>query len=146
MNQITIIGRLTKAPETATISNGNTKTTFTVAVDRRNTKGDADYLPVVTWGPLAKACGDNLVSGQRVAITGSVYTYSFQGNDGVVRRGWNINATGVEFLDRPQKTAASESPYGRSYKPAKKEEPQYNPEDLFSQAEGFPIQEDELPF
>ena len=147
MNQITIIGRLTKAPETSSTSEGTKKTTFTVAVDRRNTKGDADFLPVVTWGPLAKACGENLVSGQRVAVTGSVYTYSFQGNDGVVRRGWNINASGVEFLDKPQpKTAASESPYGRSYKPAKKEEPQYNPEDLFAQADNFPIQEDELPF
>lgn len=146
MNQITIIGRLTKAPEIATISNGNTKATFTVAVDRRNTKGDADFLPVVTWGPLAKACGENLVSGQRVAVTGSVYTYSFQGNDGETRYGWNINAATVEMLDKPQpKTAASESPYGRNYKPAKKEE-QYNPEDLFSQAESFPIQEDELPF
>ena len=57
-----------------------------------------------------------------------------------------VNKTFVEMLDKPQpKTAASESPYGRSYKP-QKEEPQYNPEDLFAQADNFPIQEDELPF
>lgn len=146
MNQIIIIGRLTKAPETSATSEGTKKTTFTVAVNRPFKKEQADYIPVVTWNKLAEICGQYLVSGQRVGVIGSLNTYSYQGNDGEIKYGWNINASTVEMLDKPQqKTAASESPYGQSYKPAKKE-PQYNPEDLFSQADNFPIQEDELPF
>lgn len=147
MNQITIIGRLTKAPETSSTSEGTKKTTFTVAVTKPYNKDQSDFIPVVTWNKLAEICGQYLVKGQRVGVIGSLNTYSYQGNDGETKYGWNINANSVEMLDKPQpKTAASESPYGRSYKPAKKEEPQYNPEDLFAQAEAFPIQEDDLPF
>lgn len=146
MNKAIIVGRLTKAPDAKTTPAGISVTTFTVAVNRRLNKEETDFLNIITWRGLADICGKYLVQGQRVAVVGEIQTRTYEGKDGQKRFATEIHADEVEFLDRPQKTAASESPYGRSYKPAKKEEPQYNPEDLFSQAEGFPIQEDELPF
>ena len=154
MNNIIIVGRLTKEPEISMVPEGIKKdtvikkATLNVAVTRERDREKADFFQVVAWRGLAEICEKYIVKGQRVCVQGSINTYTWD-DAGTTRYGWNVNANSIEMLDKPQekpKTAASESPYGRSYKPAKKEEAQYNPEDLFAQADNFPIQEDELPF
>ena len=145
MNNIIIVGRLTKEPEISTVSDGIKKATLNVAVTRERDRDKADFFQVIAWRGLADICEKYIVKGQRVCVQGSINTFTWD-DAGTTRYGWNVNANSIEMLDKPQekpKTAASESPYGRNYKPAPSND--YNPADLFSQIEQQ-ISEDELPF
>ena len=53
MNKVILIGNLTRDPEAFTTQSGVSRSTFTVAVQRRfaNAQGvrEADFIPVVAW-------------------------------------------------------------------------------------------------
>lgn len=77
MNNISIVGRLTKQPELKYIPGSGTATaSFTVAVDRDYIKNDGsketDFIPVVIMGKRAEACAQYLVKGSLVSVTGSL--------------------------------------------------------------------------
>lgn len=66
MNNVVLIGRLTKDPELKYLPNtGTAVSTFTLAVDRNLSKekraeaqekgqGEADFIRIVAWGKLAE--------------------------------------------------------------------------------------------
>ena len=67
MNKAILIGRLTRDPEVRYTQSGVAVCTFTLAVDRRFARKDAndgqptaDFIPIVTWRKLAEICGNNL--------------------------------------------------------------------------------------
>lgn len=101
MNRITIIGNLTRDPETGTTSAGNNYCRFIVAVNRRKRKEgepDADFMRVTAWSSLAENCGKYLTKGKKVAVNGSAYSYGWQRQDGSIGSQIEINALDVEFL------------------------------------------------
>ena len=65
MNQVALVGRITKDPELRQLSEGRVQTSFIIAVNRnyKNAHGeiDADFVPCSVWGKLAtnvvKYCG-----------------------------------------------------------------------------------------
>lgn len=77
MNKVILIGRLTRDPEVRYTQSGIAVCTFTLAVDRRFARKDAndgrptaDFIPIVCWRKLAEICGNNLVKGRRVGVEG----------------------------------------------------------------------------
>lgn len=56
MNNLTIIGNLTRDPETRATSTGKDVCSFTVAVNRRGKDAEADYFRVSAWDKLADNC------------------------------------------------------------------------------------------
>ena len=68
MNKAILIGRLTRDPEVRYTQSGVAVCTFTLAVDRRFARRDAndgqptaDFIPIVAWRKLAEICGNNLI-------------------------------------------------------------------------------------
>ena len=101
MNKLTIIGNLTKDPETRTTQNGNTLCTFTVAVSRRNkTAGqpDTDYFRVAAWNALGEICGKYLLKGRKVCVVGPVALRLYETQEGEHRGSLEMTAQDVEFL------------------------------------------------
>lgn len=104
MNKLTIIGNLTRDPESRTTSSGITNCSFTVAVNRRrssNANGnqpEADFFRVTAWRQLGELCQRYLAKGRKVAVTGSVSVNTYTGNDGVMRASLEVSADEVEFL------------------------------------------------
>lgn len=113
MNKAMILGRLSKAPDVRTTQTGVSVTSFTVAVARKADREKTDYLDIVTWRGLADICGKYLVKGQQVCVTGEIQTRTYTGQDGKNRTVTEIVADDVEFLAKPQQTAASTSPYAQ---------------------------------
>lgn len=83
MNQLmTIIGNLTRDPETRVTPTGRTVCNFTVAVSyyghRRQADGNYEnvkstaYYRVTTWGQDAERCGKYLVKGRKVCVHGEL--------------------------------------------------------------------------
>ena len=97
MNSASIIGNLTKDPDSRVTSNGINVCSFTVAVNRRRTEG-TDYFRVTTWRALADICTKYLGKGKKVYVRGPVSVSTYQGQDGQTRATMEINAEEVEFL------------------------------------------------
>ena len=112
MNNVTLIGRLTKDPELRYLQGGNSGAVarFTVAVDKqlsREKKAEmeskdqptADFINIVVWGKLAENVTKFTQKGKRVAITGRIQTGSYQAQDGSRRYTTDVVASNVEFID-----------------------------------------------
>lgn len=116
MNKLTIIGNLTRDPELRTTSQGISVCTFTVAVNRRNTREgqpEADFFRVTAWRQLGENCGKFLAKGRKVAVVGAVSVSTYQANDGSTRAQMEVTADDVEFLSpKDQGYTRAELPEG----------------------------------
>lgn len=108
MNNINIIGNLTREPELTAIDKGATAVCkFGVAVNRRFQKNGervCDFFNVVVWGKLAESCGKFLSKGKKVAVSGEMQMDRYTNAQGVETVVWNIRADMVEFLPSASKT------------------------------------------
>ena len=98
MNNVVLIGRLTKDPETR-YSGETVVTTFTLAVDRPMSKDKAaDFIRIVTFGKTAELCEKYLAKGRQVAIQGRIQTGSYEDKDGKRVYTTDVIADRVQFL------------------------------------------------
>lgn len=79
MNQVTLIGRLTKDPDIRQ-TNDTTVARYTLAVDRK--KDEADFISCVAFGKSAEFAGNYLHKGTKIAIEGHIQTGSYTNKDG----------------------------------------------------------------
>jgi single-strand DNA-binding protein len=108
MNKLTIIGNLTRDPETRTVSTGNSVCSFTVAVNRRRSaqntnQPEADFFRVSAWDKLGENCQRFLAKGRKVAVVGPVSVSTYEAKDGSgTRFTLEVRAEDVEFLSSRQ--------------------------------------------
>jgi single-strand DNA-binding protein len=106
LNRATILGNLTRDPETKQIASGQTVCTFGVATNRSWTDANgvrqdkAEFHNIVAWGKLAEICGQLLTKGKKVYIEGRLQTRDWEGQDGVKRYRTEIVAENAIILDR----------------------------------------------
>ncbi len=102
MNRLTIIGNLTRDPETRTTQDGKSVCSFTVAVNRRKKGGEeneADYFRVSAWQKLGENCQQYLAKGRKVAVSGPVSVSCYESRqDGRTYASLDVVAEDVEFL------------------------------------------------
>ncbi|MEA4928574.1 MAG: single-stranded DNA-binding protein [Candidatus Limiplasma sp.] len=112
MNKLTIIGNLTRDPESRTVDAESAVCSFTVAVNKR-TRSDhpeADYFRVSAWGKLGENCQRYLVKGKKVAVVGPVSVSSYEAKDGSgTRYTLEVRAEDVEFLSPQERGDAYDS-------------------------------------
>ena len=80
MNNVQLVGRLTRDPEVRYLDNGSTVTRFTLAVDRRIKKEggeNADFISCVAFGKTAEFLEKWFFKGQRLGLTGRIQTGSY---------------------------------------------------------------------
>ncbi|MEK7171217.1 MAG: single-stranded DNA-binding protein [Patescibacteria group bacterium] len=91
LNRATIVGNLTRDPETKVIPSGQTVSSFAVATNRRwkdkdgNTKEDTQYHEITVWGKLGELAAQMLSKGKKVYVEGRLQTNSWEGTDGAKR-------------------------------------------------------------
>ena len=110
-NSATLIGKLTRDPELRTVSTSagdRSVLTLGIAV-RKPIKTDqddtptADFFDVTVWGPLAETCAAHLTKGRLVGVSARLEPTSWETADGAKRRGMEVIAGTVEFLDGPRR-------------------------------------------
>ncbi len=110
-NSATLIGKLTRDPELRTVSTSageRSVLTLGIAV-RKSIKTDqddtptADFFDVTVWGPLAETCAAHLTKGRLVGVSARLEPTAWETADGAKRRGMEVIAGAVEFLDRPRR-------------------------------------------
>lgn len=75
MNYISIMGRLTKDPETSTSQGGKMYSKYTIAVDRKykvEGQQETDFFPCISFGKQAEFVQHYLTKGTKVIISGEM--------------------------------------------------------------------------
>lgn len=103
MNNVALIGNLTRDPEMR-YTNGNMAiATFSIAINRPKKKdgsdGGADFPRITVFGTQAENCERFLHKGSKVGIVGKIQTGSYE-KDGQRFYTTDIVADRVEFLGR----------------------------------------------
>lgn len=70
MNQVNLMGRLTKDPEITDLSNGIKLAKTTIAITRRFDNSKTDFIPLVFWRNQAEYVENYCKKGTKVLITG----------------------------------------------------------------------------
>ena len=108
MNSITLTGRLTADPETRSARETDLAR-FRLALQRRRNRDGEDrgavYVDVVTFGGLARSCGEHLSKGRQVAVSGRLEHDEWETDAGERRSRHKVIAEEVEFLARPREEA-----------------------------------------
>lgn len=146
LNQVLIIGNLTRDAELRYTPSGSAVTRFSVAVNERFTGRNGEqerthFVDVNVWRELAEACGE-LAKGDPVFVTGRLVNDSWTDKEGNRRYTTRIEGSRVEFLTRgPGAGGAGSRPEGAS-RPAVRAGQASSKLDI---DEEFPPEED-LPF
>lgn len=103
MNNVSLIGRLTTAPELKYTQSGTAYTRFSVAVDRAYTKQgeerQADFINIVAWQQKAEFICKYFMKGQRIGLTGEIRTGSYTDQSGNKRYTFDVVANNVYFCE-----------------------------------------------
>ena len=104
MNQVILIGRLTRDPELRYIAGSGTPVAqFGIAVDRefagKDGKKETDFIDIQVWGKSAENCANYIGKGSLVGIQGSLRVDNYKNEAGENRRVTRVNANKVQFLD-----------------------------------------------
>jgi len=109
LNKVVLIGRLARDPEMKHTSSGTAWTTFTLAVgrpftDRETGEREADFIDITTWRKLAENYAKYLAKGGQTAVVGRIKTRSYDDNQGVRRKAFEVEADDVRFLQKASST------------------------------------------
>lgn len=102
MNNVSLIGRLTKDPELRYTPSGVAVARFTLAVNRtfkKEGEQQADFINVVTWRKTAENTANFLRKGSLAGVTGRIQTGSYDGQDGKKVFTVEVVADNVQFLE-----------------------------------------------
>jgi single-strand binding protein len=76
MNNIVLIGRITKDPELKYTNNGKGNTRFTLAVQRN--KDETDFINCVAWEKTAENIAEYFKKGSQIAVQGAIRTGNYE--------------------------------------------------------------------
>lgn len=105
LNQVTLMGNLTRTPELRQTPNGQSVVGFSLALNRSYKDANdewqeaTDFIDITAWGKLAEQISERLDTGNRVLVSGRLQSRSWE-TDGVKRSKVEVLAQDVTFLDK----------------------------------------------
>ena len=103
MNNVNLIGRLTKAPELKQTAGNTSVLTGTLAVNRafknQNGEREADFINIVAWRQTAEIIARYCGKGSQIGITGRIQTRNYENQQGQRVYVTEVVAEHVELLD-----------------------------------------------
>lgn len=143
INQVILMGRLTRDPEVRTTTTGKTITSFSLAVDRGGQDDAADFFDITAWEKLGELVSQYLSKGRRCLVQGRLRQDSWDDKEtGKKRSKVEVVATDVTFLDGPSgESGAGNSSSGSSSSARKKSD-----DVVIEDIDDKPIDLSEIPF
>ena len=105
MNQVCLIGRLTKDVEERRTQSGTPVASFTLAVDRRKKEDGADFIPCIAWDKAAETIAKYVHKGDLFGVTGHIQTRSYE-KDGRMNYVTEVVTTSFQFLERKREMSS----------------------------------------
>ncbi len=134
MNNVSLVGRLTKDVELKYTGSQTAVATGTLAVNRQfknaNGEREVDFINFVAWRKPAEILSSYASKGSQIGITGRIQTRNYEGNDGKRVYVTEVVAESIMLLD------------GKS----NNQQPQQKQETPFTNNNPMDISDDDLPF
>lgn len=103
LNQITLMGRLTKDPELRNTAQGTAVASFSLACERdyapNGGSKETDFIDIVAWRSTAEFVSKYFSKGQLVAVTGRLQIRDWTDSDSVRHRIAEVVASNVYFAE-----------------------------------------------
>ncbi len=112
MNNVNLIGRLTRDPEAIETDNGTKIANLAIAVDRRDRDADPVYVEVKAFAATAEAIVAHKNKGDEVAVEGRLELDRWETEDGSKRQRLYVIANRVEFLRNKRSEQDAGEPVG----------------------------------
>lgn len=102
MNNISIVGRVTKDVEMSKTANGLDYTRFNVAVksEFKNANGEqqVDFFTCIAWREIAKTIAKFFKKGMPIGVFGSMNCRNYVDRNKVEQKIWELNVKGFSFI------------------------------------------------
>lgn len=109
INQVTLVGRMTRDPELRYTPEGTAVANFTLAVNRnfKNTDGEyeTDFIQCNVWRKAAENTANYCRKGSLIGITGRMQSRQFENREGQKVYVTEVVVERVQFLE-PKKEAS----------------------------------------
>ena len=147
INQVTLVGRLTRDPELKWTQDGKGVANVTLAVTRhyKSASGDieADFVHCTLWGKTAENTAQYCRKGSVIGVTGRIQTRNYENQEGKRVYITEVVAEGVRFLSAkphkyPQEPRESEHVETRNHQAPFSSEHEHH--------QAPPVGREELPF
>ena len=106
LNKVVLCGRLTADPELKQTQTGIAVVSFSLAINRRATKGadgtynsQADFINLVAWRQTAEFIARYFKKGSSLCVTGSIQQNSWTDNNGQKRNDYRVVVDEAMFVD-----------------------------------------------
>lgn len=136
INNVVLVGRLTKDPDLRYTASGAAVATFTLAVNRNftNQSGnrEADFINCVMWRKPAETLANYARKGTLLGVTGRIQTRNYENQQGQRVYVTEVVAENFQLLEkREESTREQQQPAGN---------------DPFANSSSIDISDDDLPF
>lgn len=148
LNDVKLVGRLTKDPELRFTTQGTAVCHFRLAVGRRfkdrsgEWKDDVAYVSCSVWREAAERCGQRLKKGSPVFVEGRLKSREWQTKEGQKRTDLEVDIQRIQFLEAMGETGEGEAAAEESGGDA----PIAVGASYESAATPPPVRDDEVPF
>ena len=147
INQVILMGRLTRDPEQRTTTTGKTIASFSIAVDRGGQDDAADFFNVTAWEKLGELVMQYLAKGRRVLVQGRLRQDTWDDKEtGKKQSRIEVVATDVTFLDGPNNSDAGSAGQSGSSSRSGSESKNISKDVVIEDIDDKPIDLSEIPF
>lgn len=125
MNSINLTGRLGQDPKVGNVPSGSKVATLSLGVERKTKEGKTtDWIDCVAWGKTADVIEQYTHKGDRIGITGTLQTRTYETASGEKRKVYEVLIEKLEFLgaQSPAQAARPETPTAAQVAPTAPEE------------------------
>ena len=151
INQVILMGNLTRDPELRTTPGGQPVCSFSLAVNRswQDQNGQlqeaADYFDITAWGKLGELVNQYLAKGRRCLVQGRL-SYRAWEQDGQKRSKVEVVANDVTFMDGPGGAGDGASSGASRSSGSASRAPKKNNDIAIEDIDEKPIDLSEIPF
>lgn len=108
MNKVTLLGRLVKDAQLCVMQGtGKAMVTTTLAVNRKYKNQDgvypADFINIRMYGKTAETASKYLSKGDKIAVNGAIYTYSYTNKQGETSFSYYVFVEEFDFCEQKNK-------------------------------------------
>ncbi|WP_026701627.1 single-stranded DNA-binding protein [Salibacterium aidingense] len=149
INQVVVVGRMTRDPELRYTPNGVAVTNFNLAVNRpfTNQKGEreADFFSIVAWRKQAENLCSYVQKGDQIAVSGRLQSRSYMREDGGKQKVVEVVAETIQFLETKKNNSSQGGSSQSQASSGNRQQTGFQPNGNYEPMND-PISDDDLPF
>lgn len=145
INNVVLVGRLTKDPDLRYTGSGTPVASFTLAVNRdfKNADGqqEADFINCVIWRKSAETLANSVRKGHQIGVTGRVQTRNYENQQGQKVYVTEVVAERFNYLEKREGNSNNDRSQNQS-----NDQPKFDRDNDPFSGSTIEVSDDDLPF